>query len=75
MFSANGHGSQMIERPEDLLIRRQAVIDLGAPDRSLRRDVLAGRLVRVVPGAFISAGVWSDLAPIERHRLTVLAMA
>jgi hypothetical protein len=65
----------MIERPEDLLIRRQSVIDLGAPDRSLRREVLAGRLVRVVPGAFISAGVWTDLLPIERHRLTVLATA
>ena len=63
----------MIERPEDLLIRRQNVLDLGAPDRSLRRDVLAGRLIRVVPGAFINAGLWNEFTPLERHWLKVLA--
>ena len=65
----------MSERPEDLLIRRQNVIDLGAPDRSLRREVRAGRLVRVVPGAFVNAGLWNELIPLERHRLKVLATA
>lgn len=65
----------MIERAEDLLIRRQNIIDLGVDDRTLRRGVLSGRMVRVVPGAFVKADLWSELLPLERHRVKVLATA
>lgn len=65
----------MIERAEDLLIRRQNVIDLGVDDRTLRRSVLSGRMVRVVPGAFVKAELWGELKPHEQHRLKVLATA
>ena len=65
----------MNQPAEDLLIRRQRVIDLGANDRTLRREVHSGRLVRVVPGAYVKAGLWNELKPHEQHRLKVLATA
>lgn len=65
----------MTHLADDLLIRRQNVIDLGINDRMLRRAVLVGRMVRVVPGAFVKAGLWSELKPHEQHRLKVLATA
>lgn len=65
----------MTDQIDDLLIRRRNVIDLGVNDRTLRRAVLAGRMVRVVPGAFVKAEPWNALKPYERHRLKVLATA
>jgi hypothetical protein len=60
---------------EDILIRRRTVIDLGVSDRSLRRNVSAGRLVTVAPGVFMRAEKWAGLEPIEQHRMRVLATA
>ncbi|WP_297343162.1 hypothetical protein [Amnibacterium sp.] len=42
-------------------------------DRTFRRAVERGELVRVRRGVFVAASRWHNLQPIERHRLTVAA--
>jgi hypothetical protein len=44
-------------------------------DRTFRRAVERGELVRVRRGVFVGAALWHDLQPVERHRLAVAAAA
>lgn len=58
-------------QPSDIrVVRRRELLD--APDyRRLRRELRAGRWLRVAPGAFVLATDWRALSPLDRHRLRV----
>ena len=44
-------------------------------DRRLRREVSAGRWVRVTTGAYTRRELWNSLSPMDRHRLRVQEVA
>lgn len=60
---------------DDIVLRRREYPGSGLGDSGLYRARRSGQLIRVVTGAYAEAGAWSNLRPIEQHRLRVLATA
>lgn len=58
-----------------LLVRRREHVALGLGDAMLHHSIRKGHLTRVVTGAFVESTVWRELAPIDKHRMRVLATA
>lgn len=58
--------------PDIAIVRRREQSALPLSDPQLRREIAAGRVIRVVPGSFVRRAQWDALAPIDRHLVTVV---
>ncbi|RWZ46338.1 hypothetical protein ELQ90_14895 [Labedella phragmitis] len=58
---------------DSILIRRRDRIARGDSVRDLDRSLGRGDLLSVAPGAYVERTTWSELSPVRRHRVRVLA--
>ncbi len=63
------------DEPTIAIHRRRERDGVPMDDRRLRREIDAGRYVRVAPGSFVERSAWLTLRPIDRHLLRVVEAA
>lgn len=64
--------ADLIDR--SLVRSRAEMLAAGYTDKSLARLVRVKRLVRIRHGAYVETTIWSDLGPLDRHRLLTRAV-